>query len=242
MTSFLSTLKTDQLYEARRLCEHALSLDPNYARAYAELAHSYVVAWVNPVDDDYQKSEVLNKAHKLASRAVQLDPKSPQCRVVLGGVLNYRAENEASLAEFEKARQLNPNYCDWRFGMALFFAGKFEEAIKAFQMHMRLDPYYIAMAGGWVGASYYHLGRYEEAIPPLREWIARAPDQRGGHRWLAATYAQLGRVVEAGREATEILRISPNFSIQGTKGVVPFKDQKDAEHLFDGLRKAGLPE
>jgi adenylate cyclase len=66
---------------------------------------------------------------------------------------------------------------------------------------------------------------------------------RAGHTWLAAIYAQLGKLEEARAEAAEALRIEPEWTIEGTQArLYAFKRAEDAEHFFDGLRKAGLPE
>jgi hypothetical protein len=46
----------------------------------------------------------------------------------------------------------------------------------------------------------------------------------------------------AGKEAAEVLRINPGFTIESWKRLAFYKDPKDAEHLINGLRKAGLPE
>jgi hypothetical protein len=41
----------------------------------------------------------------------------------------------------------------------------------------------------------------------------------------------------------EILRIQPDYTINGTtKHTNPFKSAQDGEHLFEGLRMAGVPE
>jgi adenylate cyclase len=62
------------------------------------------------------------------------------------------------------------------------------------------------------------------------------------HARLAATHAQLGNVDKARAEAAEVLRIDPTWTIEGRQALFPFKHPEDAEHNFDGLRKAGLPE
>jgi hypothetical protein len=63
------------------------------------------------------------------------------------------------------------------------------------------------------------------------------------HILLAATHAQLGNIEQARAEAAEVLRIDPKWTIDGMQALVtPFKRPEDAEHFFDGLRKAGLPE
>jgi adenylate cyclase len=60
---------------------------------------------------------------------------------------------------------------------------------------------------------------------------------------LAATYARLGRLDEARAEAAEILRLDPGYTIDATqRRLSHFKKAADAEHYFEGLRKAGLPE
>jgi hypothetical protein len=48
---------------------------------------------------------------------------------------------------------------------------------------------------------------------------------------------------EARAEAAEVLRIHPDYTVTGTaRRIMAFKSAEDAEHFFDGLRKAGLPE
>jgi adenylate cyclase len=76
----------------------------------------------------------------------------------------------------------------------------------------------------------------------LWDCAGRAPDLRGGHLWLAAAYAQLGRVDQARGEAAEVLRIDPKWTIAGSAArLFPFKRSDDTEHVLDGLRKAGSP-
>ena len=50
-------------------------------------------------------------------------------------------------------------------------------------------------------------------------------------------------MAEARAEVAEVLRIEPTYSIErSAKAVAAFKQAKDAEHWFDGLRKAGFPD
>jgi adenylate cyclase len=107
------------------------------------------------------------------------------------------------------------------------------------QANIRLDPF-RPMHLGYLGHAYYMLGRYADAVPPLRECVSRLPNHQIVHLWLAATYAQLGRFAEA--EASEVLRIWPGFTIAKWRPIAVYRNPKDAEHLIDGLRKAGLPE
>ena len=241
--SFLSSFKPTEIYEARRLLEQSLAIDPNYARAYARLAWTYLTSWLNALDADYLNPAALDRAYQLAHRAVQLDPNLPQAHAELGRILVRRREHDAAVAEFERSIALNPNSVDWRFAEVLVPAGNSARAIEAVERHMRLDPFYLPLAPCWLGHAHYMLKQYSQALPPLWECVSRVPNFRTGHVWLAANYAQLGNIEQARAEAAEVLRIEPKWTIEGTQArLTPFKRPEDAEHLFDGLRKAGLPE
>jgi adenylate cyclase len=132
---------------------------------------------------------------------------------------------------------------EWYLGLALVVAGRSQRAVDVLEASIRFDPFYSPVASGALGLAYYMLKQYERALPVLRDCNSRAPNFRAGHSWLAATYAQLGRMDEAQAEAAEALRIQHDYTITGAaKRIMGFKSAEDAEHFFDGLRKAGLPE
>ena len=83
-------------------------------------------------------------------------------------------------------------------------------------------------------------GRYEEAIAALQRAISRNPDFLAPHLHLAVIYSELGREEEARAEAAEILRISPNFSLEGMRQRLAFKDPAEGERYLTALRKAEL--
>ena len=202
-----------------------------------------MLAWISRADEDHLRPAALERAHRLARKAVQLDPNLPIAHASLGNVLTFEGQHDQSIAEFEKAIALNPNFTDWRFGTTLVRAGEPERAIQVLETHMRYDPFYAPAAPGGLGMARYMLKEYSEALPPLREFASRAPNVSQGHIWLAANLAQSGRLDEARAEAAEALRIDPKFTIDGTaRRLALNKRPEDAEHLFDGLRKAGLPE
>lgn len=243
LVSFWPSFDVEQLYETRRLLERSLMLDANYARAYGTLSHTYAIAWTNPIDDDFLNPDALDRAYALALKGVQLDPNLPLAHAHLGSALTWKRQLDAALAEFEKAIALNPNFTDWRLAGALIFAGEPEKAIEVVRALMRLDPFFHPLASGWLGLAYYQTKRYSQALAPLRECLSRMPNYRSARAWLAATYAQLELQQDARAEIAEVLRIDPKHTIDGYyRRVPPYKLTSDAEHLFDGLRKAGLPE
>jgi adenylate cyclase len=242
-TAVRSSFKVADLYEARQLFERSIALDPAYARAYATLSYTHFFAWIYRLDEDYLSPAALERAHRLAWRAVQLAPNLPIAHAELGWVLTAKGQHEQSVAEFEKAIALNPNFADWRFGLTLTRAGQPARAIQIVETHMRYDPFYVPAAPLHLGIARYMLKEYSEALLPLREYASRARDMSLSHIWLAANLAQLGRLDEARAEAAEALRLDPKYTIDGTqRRLALYKRPEDAEHLFDGLRKAGLPE
>ena len=80
--SFLSSWKAAELYEVRRLLEHSLAIDPNYARAYARLARTHLIAWLISLDGDYLNPLALDRAPSIGSqsRAARHQPTRCACR------------------------------------------------------------------------------------------------------------------------------------------------------------------
>jgi adenylate cyclase len=230
------------LDDARRLLEQSLAIDPDYARATAMLSRTHLNSYIEPFDGDYLSPAALDRALQLAETAVRLDARLPQARAQLGYVLIYKRKHDAAIAEFERALALNPNFVDYRYAAALMHTGEPTRAIEVLESSIRLDPFQPIIWSGFMGLANYMLKRYGEAVRWLRECTLRLPNNQWPHVWLASAYAQSGQVDEAGKEAAEVLRINPGFTIEGFKRHAVYKDPKDAEHRIDGLRKAGLPE
>jgi adenylate cyclase len=122
-------------------------------------------------------------------------------------------------------------------------AGEPARAIELLKASVRLDPFAPPFySSGFMGLANYMLKRHPEAVRWLRECALRLPNMQLPHLWLASAYAQLGQIEEARKEAAEVLRINPGFTIERYKRLLVYKVAKDAEHRLDGLRKAGLPE
>ena len=243
LRAYLSSYDGAELHSARKFLEQSLAADPNYVRTNVDLSYTHFTAWLNPVDGDFLKPEALDRAYALARKAVQLDPNLPVSRAQLGMVLTFRRRHDEAIAEFERAHGLNPNFNDFRFANSLVYAGEAARALEVADAIVRLDPFYVPLAGGFRGLAYYMLKRFDAAIAALSEAAGRSPRHRPVRQWLAATYAKVGQLEDAREEAAAVLEIQPNYTIQGmAKHFSPFRRPEDAEHLFEGLRKAGLPD
>jgi adenylate cyclase len=239
--SALSGQTRDLIHQARELLRQSLEIDPNYARAYAMLARTHTYAYIEPTDEDYLDAEGLDRAHQLAKKAVQFDANLPEGHSELAWVLMFLRQHDAAIAEFERAIALNRNFNDHGYGLGLVFAGQPARAVDVLQANLRIDPFQFRRFAV-MGNAYYMLGRYEEAVAMLRECAACIPNLRIAHLWLAASYSQLGQLTDASAAAADVFRIEPKFTISKWKQTAVYRNLEDAEHLCDGLRKAGLPE
>jgi hypothetical protein len=62
------------------------------------------------------------------------------------------------------------------------------------------------------------------------------------HAWiaLAIAYSSLDRMEEAKSATAEVLKLSPNFSVEPFVNVIPYKNEADRKFIADALRKAGM--
>ena len=225
--------------EARRLYEKAIELDPDYARAYASLAWTYLVEhserWGGAED------QPLERALEFARRGVMVNPASHSNHLALGQVCLSKGLHDEALEALETAIALNPNDADgYAFlAQALSFAGRPDEAIELVEKAQRLNPAAPRWYAWNLGIALYLARRYEDAVTAFRKG---RPLGDVAYRWLAAAYAQLGREQDAKAAAEEYLKLTPDFSIARHLEMLHFRRAEDREHYAEGLRKAGLPE
>jgi adenylate cyclase len=161
---------------------------------------------------------------------------------MLGVTYLWQKQHEQAVAEGERAITLGPNYAEgyaW-LGNILNLAGRPEEAIEAVEKALRLNPHDPFLSLFTLGVAYRMMGRHAEAIASLQRALIRNPDYLPAHANLLVAYSESGQEAEAQAEAAEILRISPQFSLEVWRQRLPFKDQAELERLLAGLCKAGL--
>jgi adenylate cyclase len=176
-----ATDKVGELYETRRLLHPSLAIDPNYARSYAVLAYTYGAVWLLRLDSDFLTADALDQVHKFALKSLEIDPGLPEAHASLGLVLLTQRQLDASIAAFERAIDLNHNYVDWIFGVALISVGKPWRAIDVIKAYMRLDPLHAPLASVILGLAHYMLKEYAQALAALRACVSQAPNYRVGH-------------------------------------------------------------
>ena len=226
--------------DARSMFERAVELDPKFAMAFAWLAASHLLDYINQWTQPAERSVRLHS--ELARRAVSLDDRDSFAHVQLGFAHLVSRQHELAIAEGEKAIALDSSFAHARFDLAwtLHYTGRQMETLDMLDEAMRLDPHFPDMILHLRALAYFQLGRYEDAVATLKRRLIRNPNTDVSHVLLAACYGHLGRFAEARAAWREALRINPDYSLEHKRKVLPYKNPGDFEHIVDGLRKASV--
>jgi len=199
---------------AQALLEKATAIDPNYGQAFGVLATSHTFSAHMGWED---MATIAPIAERAAAAAILADSEDPWAHYALGCVYLFARRFDDSLAEFESALRLNPNFslAQGYYGLALAYCGRWEEAIPAVQRALRLSPR-DPLAAVYCGIASYaqFVGRnYDEAMRLAREGIRQRADFVGAHRVLTAAAGMVGRTDLAKAALQELRRAQPNISL-----------------------------
>jgi TolB-like protein len=226
---------------AQQLLAKALAIEPNYGHALGLVATSHVfgvhMGWAD-------KSIVVPIAERVALEAINADPEDPWAHHALGCIHLFARRFEDSLAEFETALRLNPNFslAQCYFCVSLAYSGRWREAEEVVQRALRFSPRDPLSALYHGAASYAHyVGRnYDKAMQAARESIRLRADFVGAHRVLAAAAGMTGQADVAAAALQEVRRLQPGVSLAWIANEMPIKLDDDREHYLEGFRRAGL--
>jgi TolB-like protein/DNA-binding winged helix-turn-helix (wHTH) protein/cytochrome c-type biogenesis protein CcmH/NrfG len=217
----------------------AIQKDPDYALAYAGLAHAYHMLWSF---HHFPASESLDRSRAANLRALELDPTLSEAHVNLGAMKFWRdGDWSGGEAALRHAVELDPGSVDAQLGYAncLSVLGRHDRAIRLIKRARQLDPLSpvinAALADALVGAR-----QYERAIEQYRETIELDPKVASPYLGLGNIYHRLGRYEEAVAAYLEWRRLSGDspervqalhdaYRTSGMQGYL----RKRIEHLKD---------
>lgn len=220
----------------------AISLDPGYARAYAELGTLLAVRFENnwTVLEDADREKALFYAEK----AVSLDPELWLAHYALGRIYSLHFNLNLAEAHLEKAMSLQPDNEDARayFGIVKNFQGEAESAVAILEQAVRSHPsppywYYYAL-----GSAFLNARRYEEAETALNRCLELAEKSPYCLRYLIAVQGLAGGPSDA--EAAKRAYASTGFelTISAIMKLLTFHQPEDLAYLERAFRLAGVPE
>ena len=152
-------LRVAEYAKAELTLNRALRLKPDSPDALYQLAQVYADQ-KRPVD----ALELLVRAHKLA-------PQNSDVIFLLARVSMTQNYFEDAIPLLESGLQLSPKRADLRaaLGESYFMSGKTEKAIEEFKALLALEPSPRSYA--FMGLSYRHLGRFDEARKYFQEGL-----------------------------------------------------------------------
>ena len=195
----------------------ALSLDSNYARAYAGIADCYIAL---PFFGKLNPIECQQKAKLAASKALEIDKDLAEAHVSLGVLLMHDGKVAEAQNQFLRAMQLDPNYANaphWYANNCLVPLGQFDEAIAQFKRALELDPL-SAPINANLGEAYATARRYPEAIAQLRKTVELDPAFGYGHGVLGYAFDVSRQFEEAIPEYEKSYELGHDFHVLALLG------------------------
>jgi DNA-binding winged helix-turn-helix (wHTH) protein len=226
--------------QARSVFDRALATDPDNVDALIGSARFVIVA----------EESVAAVGAKLTT-ALSSAPDHARAHLALGVVHIYTKRAAEGIAECEHALALDRNlvcaHALIGFGKALI--GRAEETEAHVGEALRLSPrdtaVYIWM--GVAGAARSYLSDWEQAVVRFRRAIEANRDYPDAYFLLAAATARLGRLDEAHSAVKAGLALNPAYTVSGARETRTARSDDPTylgqlEPIFDGMRKAGVPE
>jgi len=188
--------------------KRAISLDPNFAAAYADLAIALSLGQTRGLDTE---PDIVQKIEWYARQAVRLDPNLATAHLALARTfIRFPDRFRESVREDLAALRLNPNDTHALNSMATYFVsvGEMDKAQCIGDRLVKIDPNSndAKTRGYWYVNSVDPEGALQNA-----QWALASPDtELAGHDIRAVAFILLGRIPEATSEAARVSQLGPN--------------------------------
>jgi serine/threonine-protein kinase len=180
--------------------KHALELDPQFALAYSGLGACYA----NRVFKGMGDAEDYTYAEAAFSKAFKYDANVVEARVLMILIYLSRGEKRKARAEIKILEDQFPNEAPLYFvkGTMHRLDGEYEEAIRAWEKLVRLDPAARVVASYNQARIYLYQGKYDQALKELDKGAKMEPDHPLIKIFRSSVLLYAGRE----NEAIEIMR------------------------------------
>ena len=207
--------------------QQAIDKDPNYALAYAGMAHTYIAMAIEGLMPPKQGRE---QAQAAVDKALALDDTLAEAHVVMAWLKAGDWRWPAAEKEFQRALELNPALVSTRrdYAFNLRNLGRWEDALRQMKREVELDPLSVETNTN-LGQLYYWAKRYDEAIEQFRKTLEIDPNSASAHDALSDALARKGLFPEALAAKRRSLVLAGDDKAADTLG---------SEGTADGYRKA----
>jgi serine/threonine-protein kinase len=191
-------LTVPALQQSMQLLEKAISLDPNYARAYAMQSFVANNLATRTAGTPAELARGRDEALKYANTALSIAPNLPIARSALGFAYALKLQVSESLREHKVALSLASGDPDVirNYGYVMSSIGRPEEALRYVDEALALDPLNWASHSAHVSVLYY-ARRYAEAVEYSLKIKQDSPELFRFPGLLGHSLLMLGRTDEA---------------------------------------------
>ena len=226
----------DRIGQVFDLLGRAIKRDPHYGPALALAARCHYEMDINGWTD--KREDNRRQGIELARQALREAADDPEVLGYAAFTLGYFGEDiDAAVALVDRALTLNPSFSTgWYWsGVLRNWFGRPDLALEHFANYLRLSPrdrlpFYLSA----IGISLFFSRKFEDATAKLVESVERLPPHIPTYRFLAASYAHMGRLDEA-REIVERLRAITPVVVPSE---MPYRNPEHRELLLSGMRLA----
>jgi len=211
--------------QARVAVEKALAIDPDLAAAHAALGHIMV-----QYDRDW------DGAAREYARAKQLDPSIALTYHRRSILYALQGDTNRALAESARARELEPLWLAPRAftGHILYYAGRFDEAIRIFEQVLALDDR-VNSARGFLIRSLIAKGDYQRALVEIDQHPLQV---QGSNAFRAQALALSGQREAVREELDRVLALSKQRYVAAYDIALIYAALDDKENAFKWLERA----
>jgi len=226
---------------ARHMFERAVSIDPNFAAAWAGLANAYVdlFRWG-------RKAEDLEQAQRASERALKLNPKSAEAHVSVGQALAIQRRFSEAATAFERAIKQDPTLYEgyYLYARVMFEFGDIEQAASLFEKAhaVRPDEY---ESGPLRAQALTELGRQVEArranelaVEWIEKYLELNPDEARPYSLGASVLIRLGETERSKQWTQQAMTLAPDDPLVLYNAACNFALLGESDRALDELECA----
>jgi eukaryotic-like serine/threonine-protein kinase len=207
-SEYLMHSQLESMEKGQRLLLHAISLDKNFADAYALLAQMYAFQSANFLED---AGANLKRGEVAAQNALRINPQSLEGLTALGTIYGEAGREQEAIRSLTQAVALAPNSeIAWQaLGYSRYYAGLNELAEQALRRAIVLNP--APLEPHWMHARMLlYSGKASEADQEMRQLVAANPDQFKALAYFGMVLYYEGKLDEAKANLDRSVQVVPD--------------------------------
>ena len=227
--------------QSLKYLEAAVTQDPNFALAYANIAYVYTDIGLG-VAGSLPPADAFALARRAVNRAIQLDAELAEGHAMLGHLM-YASEFDWAGAERElkRAIELDPNsgLAFDIYGLMLAALERYDEAIEMQRRAHELDPLAHRLD---IATTMIRAGRYDESIALTRRVLEVEPHLAAAHATIGWAYLLTGQELQgiaALRHAVILAPDSTMYRAQLGQALATTGQTEEARTILRELERLG---